>query len=108
MADPVLPGESVHSPFAPLTMADALPAKPIAPPPTMTPETFTQLTVEMPRAAVLILGEPASRIAMFEDGHMIETFSYRASGQRFGRLQLQDGAVAKIETNWRLLGCGKA
>jgi hypothetical protein len=53
----------------------------------------------MTRAEVLKLGDPSSRIAMFEDGHMTETFSYRAGGQRFGRLQLQDGAVVKIDTN---------
>ena len=85
--------------FAPPTLADALPPTPIAPPPTMTPEKLQQVTVGMPRADVLKFGEPSSRIAMFEDGHMIETFSYRADGERFGRLQLQDGAVAKIDTN---------
>jgi hypothetical protein len=80
-------------------MADALPLNPIVPPPTMTPESFKQVTVGMPRAEVLKLGDPASRIQMFEDGHLIETLSYRAGGQRFGRLRLEDGAVAKIETN---------
>jgi hypothetical protein len=85
--------------LAPLTLADALPLTPIAAPPAMTREKLQQVTVGMPRADVLKFGEPASRIAMFEDGHMIETFSYRADGERFGRLQLQDGAVAKIDTN---------
>jgi len=85
--------------FAPLTLADALPLTPIAAPPAMTREKLQQVTVGMPRADVLKFGEPASRIAMFEDGHMIETFSYRADGERFGRLRLENGAVAKIETN---------
>jgi hypothetical protein len=85
--------------FAPLTLADALPAQPIAPPPAMTPEKLQQVTVGMRRADVLKLGEPSSRIQMFEDEHMVEIFSYRADGERFGRLRLEDGAVAKIEKN---------
>lgn len=88
-----------HVPFAPFTVADALPATPIPPPPTMTPESFKQVSMGMSRADVLKLGDPASRLAMFDDGHMMETFSYRAAGERFGRLQLQDGAVVKIEAN---------
>lgn len=85
-------------PFAPFTMADALPSAPIPPPPTMTPESLKQVTVGMSRAEVLKLGDPSSRVAMFEDGHMVETFSYRADGQRFGIVRMQDGTVAKIET----------
>jgi hypothetical protein len=84
-------------PFAPSTMADALPLAPIPPPPTMTPESLKQVSVGMSRADVLKLGDPSSRIAMFEGGHMVETFSYRAEGQRFGIVRLQDGAVAKID-----------
>lgn len=86
-------------PFAPFTLADALPATPIPPPATMTAESFKQIVAGMKRSDVLRLGDPSSRVAMFEDGHMLETFSYRASGERFGRLQLQDGAVVKIDTN---------
>lgn len=84
-------------PFAPSTMADALPLAPIPPPPAMTPESLKQVTVGMSRAEVLKLGDPSSRVAMFDDGHMVETFSYRADGQRFGMVRMQDGAVAKIE-----------
>lgn len=85
--------------FAPLTLADALPAQPIAPPPAMTPEKLQRVTLGMRRADVLKFGEPSSRIQMFEDEHMVEIFSYRADGERFGRLRLEDGAVAKIEKN---------
>ena len=84
-------------PFAPFTLADALPAKPLSPPPVMTPESFRHVSMGMRRADVLKLGDPSSRVAMFDDGHMVETFSYRAAGERFGRLQLQDGTVVKIE-----------
>jgi len=84
-------------PFSPSTLADAMPAQPIPPPPAMTPEALKQLTAGMGRADVLKLGDPSSKLAMFEDGHYIETFSYRADGQRFGRVRLQDGAVVMIE-----------
>jgi hypothetical protein len=84
-------------PFSPSTLADAMPAQPIPPPPTMTPEALKQLTAGMSRADVLKLGDPSSKLAMFEGGHYIETFSYRADGQRFGRVRLQDGAVVTIE-----------
>jgi len=89
----------VTIPFAPFTLADALPAKPIPPPPTMTVESFKKIALGMRRSDVLKLGEPASRVAMFEDSHMVEMFSYRAAGERFGRLRLEDGVVVNIETN---------
>ncbi len=85
-------------PFSPATMTDALPAQPIPPPPVMTPEALQQVTVGMSRAEVLKRGDPSSRVAMFEGGHMVETFSYRANGQRFGAVRVQDGAVASIVT----------
>jgi hypothetical protein len=84
-------------PFALATLRDVLPATPIAPPPTMTPEKFKQIVAGMSRKEVLIMGDPSSKVAMFEDGHMVETFSYRAGGERFGRLRLQDGAVVEVE-----------
>ena len=63
----------------------------------MTPESLKQVTVGMSRADVLKLGDPSSRVAMFEGGHMVETFSYRVDGRRFGIVRVQDGAVAKID-----------
>jgi len=86
-----------QAPFAPFTLADALPATPIPPPPTMTPESFRQIAAGMSRRQVLNFGEPSSRISMFEDGHMVEMFSYRASGQAFGHLRLEDGTVVVTE-----------
>jgi hypothetical protein len=85
------------APFAPFTLADALPATPIPPPPTMTPEAFRKIAAGMTRRDVLGLGEPSLRISMFEDGHLVEMFSYRASGERFGRLRLEDGTVVTAE-----------
>jgi hypothetical protein len=94
---PVAANFTIPVPFPLLTMADALPLQPIPPPPTMTPESLKQVTVGMSRAEVLRLGDPSSRVAMFEDGHMVETFSYRTDGQRFGSVRVQDGTVAKVD-----------
>ena len=98
---PVSGTDALHAPppvpFAPFTLADAVPATPIPPPPTMTPEAFRKIAAGMSRREVLILGEPSSRISMFEDGHMVEMFSYRASGQPFGHLRLEDGTVVRAE-----------
>jgi hypothetical protein len=84
-------------PFAPFTLADVLPATPIPPPPTMTPESFRRIAAGMSRHQVLSFGEPSSRVSMFEDGHMVEMFSYRSSGQPFGHLRLEDGTVVITE-----------
>ena len=97
VAPPALNAANDPVPFSAPTIADAMPAQPIPPPPTMTPEALKQVTSGMSRADVLKLGDPASKIAMFEEGHYVETFSYRAGGQRFGRVRLQDGAVVTIE-----------
>ncbi len=93
----VAPSSAPVVPFRLATLADVLPATPIPPPPTMTPEAFKQIVAGMSKRDVLHLGDPSSKIAMFEDGHMVEMFSYRAGGQRYGRLRLEDGTVVAVE-----------
>ena len=58
-----------------------------------------QLLEGMPREQVLALGNPSWRITMFLDGHLVERFSYRANGERFGLVELSDGSVKHVETN---------
>jgi hypothetical protein len=93
----VAPSTAPVVPFRLATLADVLPATPIPPPPTMTPEAFKKIVAGMSKPEVLRLGDPSSKIAMFEDGHMVEMFSYRAGGQRYGRLRLEDGTVVAVE-----------
>ena len=90
-------GANAAAPFPTSTLADAMPAQPIPPPPAMTPEGLKQVVTGMSRADLLKLGDPSAKIAMFDGGHYVETFSYWASGQRFGRVRLEDGAVVTIE-----------
>lgn len=77
------------------SLAEVAPALP--PPPEMSPEEFHALSNGMARADVLKLGAPASKITMFDDGHLVEVYSYRQNGQKFGTLRLTDGTVSKIE-----------
>ena len=69
----------------------------LPPPPEMSQESLKTVSEGMSRADVLKLGAPASRITMFDDGHLSETYSYRQQGQKFGAVRLTDGAVASVE-----------
>jgi hypothetical protein len=75
-----------------LTLADVTPALP--PPPEMSPEKLHGISNGTSRAEVLKFGQPAGRITMFEDGHLVEVYSYHQNGQTFGTLRLTDGAVS--------------
>jgi len=77
------------------SLSDVAPTLP--PPREMSPEELHTISNGMSRADLLRLGAPASRITMFDDGHLVEVYSYRQNGQRFGALRLTDGAVSSIE-----------
>jgi len=34
---------------------------------------------------------------MYQDGHLLEVYSYRQNGRKIGTLRLSDGAVSSIE-----------
>ena len=77
------------------SLSDVAPTLP--PPPEMSPEELHKISTGTPRTDVLRLGTPASKITMFDDGHLVEVYSYRQNGQKFGTLRLTDGAVSSIE-----------
>ena len=77
------------------SLSDVAPSLP--PPREMSPEEFHAIATGMPRTDVLHLGLPASKITMFDEGHLVEIYSYRQNGQKFGTLHLTDGAVSSIE-----------
>jgi hypothetical protein len=77
------------------SLADVGPMLP--PPPMMSPEDFRTVSNGMARADVLKFGAPSSKITMFEDGHLVELYSYHQSGQKFGGLRLTDGVVSSIQ-----------
>ena len=75
--------------------ADVAPVLP--PPPVMSPEDLRRVSTGMTRADVLKLGVPSSKITMFEDGHVVEMYSYHRNGQKFGGLKLTDGVVSSVQ-----------
>ena len=69
----------------------------IPPPPVATPEDLKTLAGGTPRADVLKLGAPASRITMFDDGHLVEIYRYQTREDTFGIVRLRDGSVSSVQ-----------
>jgi hypothetical protein len=71
---------------------------PVLPPPTvMSPEDLRSVSLGTTRADVLKYGPPSSKITTFEDGHVVEFYSYHENGQKFGGLKLTDGVVSSVQ-----------
>ena len=62
-----------------------------------TPDDLQTLASGTPRAEVLKLGAPASRITMFDDGHLVEIFRYQSADTTFGVVRLSDGSVSSVQ-----------
>jgi len=75
--------------------ADVVPTLP--PPAVMSPEELRRISLGTTRADVLTFGAPYSKITTFEDGHVVELYSYHQNGQRFGGLKLTDGVVSSVQ-----------
>ena len=75
--------------------------QPIPPPPPpprkATPDDLSALAGGTSRADVLKLGAPASRITMFDNGHLVEIFRYQTRDATFGVVRLSDGSVSSVE-----------
>jgi hypothetical protein len=83
--------------------AQDLPPPPIAPPPPpaipapqMTADDLKHVTSGMQRNEVLKMGEPTSRISMFDEGHLLEIYRYQSSDTTLGVVRLTDGAVSTV------------
>jgi hypothetical protein len=74
--------------------SEPLPVLP--PPPTMTREKLPFVQQGLRRSELLKLGDPASKLSMFEEGHLVETYSYKDSNGKFGTVRLKDGSVASV------------
>ena len=76
-----------------------IPVLPPPPPPILaTPELLAGIregaTIE---SVVEVLGAPASKIAMYDDGKLIETLRIEAKGSRIGTIRLVNGLVIAVE-----------
>jgi hypothetical protein len=69
----------------------------LPPPPQATPEDLKTLASGTSRAEVLKLGAPASRVTMFDDGHLVEIFRYQTRDTTFGIVRLSDGSVSSVQ-----------
>jgi hypothetical protein len=58
---------------------------------------LTAIEAGTPRTDLLAQGDPSARITMFEDGHLVEIFSYRNATYPWGSVRLIDGAVAIVQ-----------
>ena len=70
---------------------------PPAPPPDVTLDELKQVAVGEQRDELLQLGPPSARITMFEEGYLLEIFSYRKKEVLLGYVRLHDGAVNSVE-----------
>jgi hypothetical protein len=92
---PVKKSVAIAKPAPPPAAVAPVPAPP--PPPQMTAEELRGVTAGMDRSDLLQLGAPASRITMFEDGHLMERYLYMAKDATFGEVRLSDGRVSVVE-----------
>jgi len=74
---------------------------PILPPPPplreVSADDLKNLNPGTVREDVLKLGPPAWRITMFDDGHLLEIYSYMTRNTTLGVVRLSDGAVSRVE-----------
>jgi hypothetical protein len=98
---PPLPGERLaRRSVAPPQVAEIQAPVPVVqapPPPQVTADDLRTVTPGMNRTDVLKMGEPAARITMVNDGHLVEVYSYKHDDTLLGRVRLSDGAVSSAE-----------
>ncbi len=84
-------------PLTPSVPAVTTPRLVLPPPPQVTAEDLKTLASGTSKAEVLKLGAPASRVTMFEEGHLVEIFRYQARDFAFGIVHLSDGSVTSVQ-----------
>ena len=84
-------------PLTPQAPAVLTPVLVLPPPPHATPEDLRAVAGGTPRADVLKLGPPSSRITMFDDGHLVEIYRYQSRETTFGVVRLSDGSVSSVQ-----------
>jgi len=86
-------------PPSPLPVAPALiqPVPVLPPPPQVTPDDLKTLASGTARRDVLKMGAPASRITMYDEGHLVEIYRYQSRDTTFGVVRLSDGSVSSVQ-----------
>jgi hypothetical protein len=99
---PPLPHAAVRRPVEAPVKVELAPEPPpapavVPPPPPVTLEDLRAVAAGTAREDVLKMGQPASRITMYDDGHLSETFRYSAGTAMLGVVRLSDGVVTAVE-----------
>lgn len=99
---PPIPHAVVRRPVEAPVKVEADPEPPpmpavVPPPPPVTIEDLRAVTMGAPREDVLKIGQPASRITMYDEGHLSETYRYSAGTAMLGVVRLSDGVVTAVE-----------
>jgi len=97
---PPLRHATVRKVPAPLPMARVpvpMIAPEVEPAPQVTLAELRGVTAGMHRADVLKLGEPAARITMYDDGHLVEIYRYLNRDADLGAVRLTDGSVSSVQ-----------
>lgn len=107
-AQPMLEDEDGAPAAQPAVARQAATPAPVPPRPKPAPEPARRVpTVDEVRSvavgsavadAVNRLGLPASRFAMWEDGHLNETLRYESTAGMLGRIKSVDGKIVSVET----------
>lgn len=87
-------------PLTPPAAAVIAPIPVLPPPPPPVPVTSDDLRTlagGTPRAEVLKLGAPASRVTMVDDGHLVEIYRYQTRDSAVGEVRLSDGSVSSVQ-----------
>jgi sulfur carrier protein ThiS len=65
--------------------------------PEVAPELLSQIAIGMKREEVIAkLGQPASRLAIENDGAYVESYQYRVSGDKISVVRFSNGSVTEI------------
>jgi hypothetical protein len=99
---PPLPHTNLPRPSAvppPVVVAKAAPVAPLPPPPppVVTADDLRNVAPGTSRDDLMRVGPWASRITMFDDGHLTEVYRYTSKETTVGVVRLADGAVSKVE-----------
>jgi hypothetical protein len=71
---------------------------PVLPPiPPVTADDLRAIAGGTARGDVLKLGSPASRITMYDDGHLVEIYRYQSRDTTLGVVRLSDGSVSSVQ-----------
>jgi hypothetical protein len=82
---------------SPTVIRQAIPVLPPPPPPHASTEDLKALAAGTSRGDVLKLGPPASRVTMYDDGHLVEIYRYQSRDTTLGVVHLSDGSMSSVQ-----------